>query len=571
MNDSAREGLEVLSERGEARGAARVLDGARGAVARRRSRARATLVVTVLLVVGVAAGLVATRDDGGNQGGREIATQPSVEVEGSPPPDEGDITLWLSDTVLPSTGADVMAVLRNTGTEPAVFGVATGLDRWNGTSWQEQLVFGTCVGGWHCFGETVPAQGWEAIGLGAPSAGLGGAEWIRVTPLEPGWYRFRKVANEGVTATGTFRVVDEAVRTVDFSDRTRAIIDVSPVATTGTGTVTLSTSAEPRQGVLTAADIEAFEATLGSQLLLDRWDGETWVRVQELVTPDPEPGSLGAVTIVVTIPSDGVYRVTRAQADGSLIHGYFPAVKMTSAINAPPPDAGPVKLHLSDIVIPPSGADVMVVVQNDGTDPVTHGMGADIERWDGADWAVVHEQGAVYPVGRSALPGSVGPSERFTIPALEPGWYRLRKDITDAGSATGTFLVTADAPPTVDLGSTAVDRLEITPPVVFIPRCVPQGGCGIRISVVLAETQDAAAIDVVETSLDDGARLDRWVDGTWVADSDLDFEIENRIDWQRDAGQRMAQLPQDLTPGAYRVVRTDPDGAELTGVFSVKH
>jgi hypothetical protein len=50
-----------------------------------------------------------------------------------PPPDEGPITLFLSDSVLPASGADLVAVLRNTGTEGAVFGVSAMLDRWDGT------------------------------------------------------------------------------------------------------------------------------------------------------------------------------------------------------------------------------------------------------------------------------------------------------------------------------------------------------------------------------------------------------------------------------------------------------
>jgi hypothetical protein len=513
----------------------------------------------------------------------------------APPADEGPVTLWLSDAVLPSSGADVVMVLHNRGSESPMFGVPTYLDRWDGGAWQEVVLFTTCVTGWHCIGDLDPATGWEDIGVPAPPGGYGGGEWVHVEGLDTGWYRFRKVANEGTTATGTFRVVDDAVTAVPIADRAGPILVLPPVVVPPAATVQAGVSV-PSTGVRTAADLREYEASLDDRGAIERWTGADWDEVRAVDFAGASGSVAGAFDVDLSGLGPGPYRLVRTEADGTDIYGYFWVVTegapptTTTVASAdpatPPADDGTVTLFLSDTVLPASGADLVAILRNTGTESPTFGVGAFVDRWNGDSWeeqspiatcldfwfcvASLDAPDGIATIGLAAPPGGYGSTQWIHVDGLEPGWYRLRQVANEGTIATGTFQVVDRDVATIDFGDVTVDKLVVQPTVRRAGGACQGAICAIRIAALAKDAHTATDIDAFEASLDDGARLDRWTGDRWATVGELDFTIEARVDWTRQPGERLAALPQGLTPGAYRVIRTAPDGAEPAGFFFVE-
>jgi hypothetical protein len=595
MNDSVRSGLELLGERGEARGADDVIASALARVCRRRSRVRGALVVGVVAVAGVVAAFVVTRD--GGESGRELATQATVESEAAPPLDEGPVTLYLSDTLLPRTGGELMVILHNRSSEPAVYALGVELERQAGQSWERVA--------------TLPEGGIYQPALAVEPASAGSPERVQIGVLGAGRYRLRKGielglgGGGGIDAIGTFDVVDHAVTPVDLAMGGEGFVVTPPLLDRVDGVLperrlllvhaVFHSVSPPAEG--DSGTVDRFDP--GARLY--RWHESVWNEVATLdVTPAKGLTDTGRL---VDLPADlepGAYRISREQAGRPTVSGYFfvddaPAdgeretattlALVDSEVAAPPSDEGAIHLHLSDTVLPASGADLVAVLVNEGSESPTFGVAAALDRWDGTSWQVMTPISTcldfwfciapldapvgVRAIGIPARPGSSGPTEWVRVEGLEPGWYRLRKTANEGDVATGTFRVVDADLATVDFGDVTASKLSISP-AVHRTAC-QTASCTVMIDVTI-NGPEAAKIDPesYETLLDPAARLDRWHGDRWTPAGVLDFSIETVANWPDQPGRRLGRLPDGLTPGAYRVARTTPDGAEIRGVFFVE-
>jgi hypothetical protein len=581
MNDSARAGLETLAERGEPRGADAVVAAARVAVRRARRRGRAVLALGVLLLVGVVATVVVT--SGGDER-REVVTQPAPEGGDAPPEDKGPVRLWLSEPVVPSSGADLLFVLRNSGAASPVFGVPTYLDRWDGTAWQEVMLFAACQGTVPCARPLERVTEWDLVGLLAPPGGFGGGEWVHVSGLDTGWYRFRKVANEGDVATGRFEVVDHPVDLVPV-EQAGEMLTVGPV---------LSSRAQiPQVAVVVTHSIPAggedvIEAALSPTMELERWVDGAWHAEMTLdfsaearIDADHVPGRR-----YFDLPAlePGAYRLTRTFSDGRELRGQFwVAADLAPAQPNPVPwpvEDTPIRIWMSDRVLPASGAVVATSLRNDTTTSETFGLETWVDVWNGTEWVPVKhtsvcrdgahcaaelrpadEPVAILAVGFLAAPGQPGILEWLHIAGLDPGRYRLRKESASRVTATGHFEVVGGPSETLELDPHG-DTMIVDPPIVsttcWDPSCVVM----LRASASFWESNPA----VFEASLSAAVGLDRWETGRgWIQAADLDFSVEALLASKPVPGSRWVELPPDLDPGAYRVVRTTPDGEPVYG------
>jgi hypothetical protein len=370
-----------------------------------------------------------------------------------------------------------------------------------------------------------------------------------------------------------------------------------PVVVPPATTVRVSVSL-PSGGLRTADDVSEYEASLDDRGAIERWTGADWDEVRAVDFAGASGSGPGAFDVDLSGLGSGPYRLVRMEADGTEIHGYFWMV--TEGTTAPAPsttvarvdpvtpraDEGPVTLFLSDSVLPASGADLVAILRNTGTESPTFGVGAFVDRWNGKSWeeqspiatcldfwfcvASLDAPEATPGIGLVAPPGGYGSTQWIHVAGLEPGWYRVRQVANEGTVATGTFQVVDRDVVTTDFGDVTVDKLSVQPTVRRAGGACQGAVCTIRISALAKDAHTATDIDAYEASLGDGAQLDRWTGDRWATVGELDFTIEARVDWTRQPGERLAALPQGLAPGAYRVIRTAPDGTGLAGFFFVE-
>lgn len=246
---------------------------------------------------------------------------------------------------------------------------------------------------------------------------------------------------------------------------------------------------------------------------------------------------------------------------------------------APPPSEDgtvDVSLWLSADQVPPGDVELAaVLVAHTGLDE-TFGILAQVERWDGDSWEPYGQYAmclAEYECTAEILgldvdvdlpdirmtpaPGAPGPVQRFSTAGLDEGWYRIsevgRRDV----AARGVVQVVEGAPtpaPLTPLGE---------PGISIEPALVPSSGGAVGLIPLIPgdgdQLDDAAAVE----GLDETAAIELW-DGegwtsaseTWIHPGMGDFPANGTL------------VVPSLEPGAYRVVRSGPDG-DHTGRFWV--
>lgn len=250
----------------------------------------------------------------------EREMDPAAPAADQPPPDNGPARLWLSATEVPTSGADVAAVILWDGEGPSpTWGVAAALDRWTGTAWEEQVGFAFCVDHWACSGTLEPAAEIPYIGITAPE-GRSSTLWVRVDDLAPGGYRIRSEASEGVVAAGQFEVVEalaDPLPPPDHLDGAFLTVDpgllprrpIGSPATSDVIDVALSDSGD---------DPAATWRSVADEATIQRWEDGRWVDLATVPT-GAGTGSTYAASIAVgdLLDRGGDLRVVIERDDGA--------------------------------------------------------------------------------------------------------------------------------------------------------------------------------------------------------------------------------------------------------------
>jgi hypothetical protein len=253
-------------------------------------------------------------------------------------------------------------------------------------------------------------------------------------------------------------------------------------------------------------------------------------------------------------------------------------------VDAPPaePAGAEGSLWISATQVPP-GADIAVAIASNSGAGLFGGVGASVQRWDGAAWQEYgfaglctdfwQCAGAINTDGNSAILDigvNAGSLMRVSTQGLEPGRYRLsmglfdnaetpdnRRDIT----AAGQFEVADDAPEPAPLWPLDGVMYSLTPGVL------PPVGGQVYVGAVVPSNSDGSqsAEDIIAAvdGQDENAVIEVWPDGAWQPVGDVGLiRVTEGNTWDN-----TAQIPA-LPEGAYRLVRSGPHG-DQTGSFWV--
>lgn len=272
-------------------------------------------------------------------------------------------------------------------------------------------------------------------------------------------------------------------------------------------------------------------------------------------------GGVSAVAVVAAIAVGGVTLVDR---------GATPPV--APPVTPPPAettDTTGADLWLSDDEVPP-GADVIgVLIDEAGTGEQFDQLAA-VERWTDGEWvddqepllwclptdecsARVMAPGTMVDFAPEQIvpgPGAPGPAMRMSTEGLEPGWYRLRHVARSGAIASAVLRIDPEEPSSAPLPALDETSLVVSRPVLTTDPSGP-----------LVVDQAVPDGDVMRSAPAERARVDLWVEGSWVT-------VQDPVGLTGDIGDAQAVTVLGLDPGAYRVVLSWSDD-ELWGPFWV--
>jgi hypothetical protein len=243
-----------------------------------------------------------------------------------PPPADPDapLTVWVSSDPLPPSGGDLaIVVVNHSDVQGPTFGVSGGLQRWDGSTWQDHrqatfcIDFWLCTGSLHALGEEVAVP---SIGVTAPPGSTSGMLAVHIEGLEPGWYRI--VVADGVE--GRFEVEDGAPTPAPIAPSgpigagETALIPSPPVVAPDGGTLSLSVELATNDGPTTAEDVAALQDALSTEGSIQWFDGGAWVDTGErsaLARVESEALGEGLAVDVPPLAAGG-YRIEVQRTDG---------------------------------------------------------------------------------------------------------------------------------------------------------------------------------------------------------------------------------------------------------------
>jgi hypothetical protein len=248
---------------------------------------------------------------------------------GRPAAGGGPLRLWVSAELVPRDGHVLAAAVLNPTDDDATFGVGGMLDRWDGSSWAAHRQVGFCISEWRCGNHLDPLDAEvarPAIGLAAPPHGVSTLLTVRIEGLELGWYRLRIDTTAGMTAAGSFEVVDDAPGLAPDGPTADVALLVDPaVAPRAGGAAELAVSI--RTGTVSAEDYDAIWAAAQPQLTFERWDGSAWrpVAVASDVFDRRIGSPSGAGPLAIELPDSeaGPHRVVMPRDGGDALIGRY--------------------------------------------------------------------------------------------------------------------------------------------------------------------------------------------------------------------------------------------------------
>lgn len=294
-------------------------------VARRRRHRRDLAAVGSLLVcvVAVVVGVNTLREPRftttvGSVGTPSAPSGPaSAPVDGARPEDGIDRTkpyFALAPAEVPPEGGTVGLLLADPTGKGALTGLSGRFERWDGSRWTPYRQYVAVPARWGSVGSLYPLDrpgGARSIGITAPASGYSGPLWVRLSPLQPGRYRFVADGGNGGPA-GILVVRRGADGAADPGLPAPRFLLLAPVVAGERVELTLSRG---QQQNLTG---DAKQVTWSSRLQLERWASGTWSAAGSIDLDQRQlerlTGSLGRLDQPVTVQAPalraGTYRVT---------------------------------------------------------------------------------------------------------------------------------------------------------------------------------------------------------------------------------------------------------------------
>lgn len=268
----------------------------------------AAAILAVILVGVVVASTI------GSERATPPVSSPAPSMSAPPPVDPGaPYQLWLSETVIPAAGVDIVAALvRSGGRGAAMFGVGVMVDRWDGSEWQPYRYAATCPE--LCVGTLERADAEESgpgIAYVMGADGVGFVVSVKLTGLEPGSYRLRKTfetmdvspptvdaATSPIEAIGQFTVVhgDAPIVPLGNPDDTQLLIYQPLLPPTGGSLPFLRRGGPP------------VDTWMPAQVDVERWTGDRWEPSTTLAV-SASPGDLRTAQVEIPPSEAGAYRI----------------------------------------------------------------------------------------------------------------------------------------------------------------------------------------------------------------------------------------------------------------------
>jgi hypothetical protein len=301
----------------------------------RVSRSRVGLAAAAVVLIGVGATALAWRAQDrpvrttSSSTASPADTPPTTSAErrlAAPLPTPLDQPhLWLSSTTLPPTGGPLALAMVNPTATAIGYGVAGKVERWSGTGWDIANSWASSLDFWGGFGSFAnPNEDFAvpAIGLNASAGGAGAIEFVRVPPLEPGFYR---LSHDGVG--GILTIAEGAPEPPPLQGQVPSAIglmNVSPalVAPAG-GPIVVSAEPISIDGSQSRDNIDAFQKSLEPGARIERWDGAAWQAVVAIDTLTAVPERPGAVSLTVPALPESMYRVVRHAPKGDISREFW--------------------------------------------------------------------------------------------------------------------------------------------------------------------------------------------------------------------------------------------------------
>jgi len=222
------------------------------------------------------------------------------------------------------------------------------------------------------------------------------------------------------------------------------------------------------------------------------------------------------------------------------------------------------------------GSDLAAFVINPTDRGLRYGVFGTSDRWSGGVWepsgawttsldgwggfgSFGGPPGPVRTIGLTAEARGIGLGEYFSVPPLQPGWYRIGH-----GEAYGMFEVTETAPMTSPLrGQSKTGPLVTMRPTLFGPSAGTARLSGILRSPSVTTSED---YDQFNRDFDPEVMVEHWEDGDWTSLTTIAVQIVPRpIDGVPEA---QVAVP-GLALGTYRLVWHHAEEGDLTRVFWV--
>lgn len=258
--------------------------------------------------LGLLLGLAIAGCGGGESHNAATKTPPVLSVDVS--------QIWLSETTVPTSGANLAAVVVNFTGKAIGYGVLGTFQHWTGTGWSPDEAWVTSLDQWGGF----PAAGGSMkdaiiplIGLSAPAHGVGGVQYFSLPALSKGWYRVGYPGGRDHPAVyGVIHVSPSAAKPVPIDNPRSPTMVAYPTIMSGSRDVGL-VALPPSNGLVTADDVRQFNHGLAPSVTVQRWDGEAWVTLTTLTVHEANPPLSNTEEVAVTLPPlpSGAYRLVR--------------------------------------------------------------------------------------------------------------------------------------------------------------------------------------------------------------------------------------------------------------------
>jgi hypothetical protein len=226
----------------------------------------------------------------------------------------GEAWVWLSATMVPTDGAQLAAAVVNPTESSIHYGVSGTFEHWSEGGWTRAGSWVTSLDHWGGFPVITP-EGQRvaipAIGLSAPTHGIGTVEYFSLPPLSEGLYRI----SHSAAAFGIIRVVADAPRPVPIDNPHPPILLAQPTLMQYSQEVHVA-AIPSIAGVRTREDTLQFNRELAPSVGLYQWKRESWVFMTMLAVDDSQPQQGFTGEVLVTLPElpTGAYRLVRQSA-----------------------------------------------------------------------------------------------------------------------------------------------------------------------------------------------------------------------------------------------------------------